>query len=68
MKAKVIANGQPREVELPCTVAQFLAQCGWKPTQVVVECNGNILPRSELATRSVQDNDRLEIIIPVAGG
>jgi thiamine biosynthesis protein ThiS len=65
---KVLVNGQTQEISLPCTVAQFLANHGWKPTQVVVEYNGNILPRSEMEIRAIQDGDKLEIIVPVAGG
>ncbi len=71
MKAKaanLTVNGQVQEVQLPCTVAGFLAERGWKPTQVVVEYNGNVLERNKLATQKLQDGDILEIIIPVAGG
>ena len=43
-------------------------RCGWRPTQVVVEYNGHVLPRSDLVNAELQDGDRLEIIVPVAGG
>ena len=66
--ATVIANGENRLVELPCSVAEFLFRCGWKPTQVVVEHNGNVLARSCLAETQLNDGDSLEIIQPVAGG
>lgn len=66
--ANIAANGERRKVELPCTVATFLKRCGWRSTQVVVEYNGHVLPRSDLAKAELQDGDRLEIIVPVAGG
>jgi thiamine biosynthesis protein ThiS len=67
-RTAVVANGQRQEVKLPCSVADFLGNCGWKPTQVVVEHNGNVLGRGELGQVMLKDGDRLEIIVPVAGG
>jgi thiamine biosynthesis protein ThiS len=64
----IVANGEEKRVNRSCTVAWFLSQCGWKPTQVVVERNGNVLPRNELENFALEDGDRLEVIVPVAGG
>lgn len=64
----IMANGKPQAVRLPCSVAEFLSCCGWKPTQVVVELNGQVLARPDLTTMILSDGDRLEIIVPVAGG
>lgn len=67
-RTAVVANGQRQEVKLPCSVADFLGSCGWKATQVVVEHNGNVLARGDLGQVILKDGDRLEIIVPVAGG
>lgn len=64
----ILANGQRRDVKLPCTVAEFVAACGLKPTQVVVEQNGEVLARGDLPNRQLKHGDRLELIVPVAGG
>jgi thiamine biosynthesis protein ThiS len=64
----IIANGEERQIRVPCSVADFLKNCGWRPTQVVVEHNGNVLPRTKVETVPLQNGDRLEIIQPVAGG
>ena len=66
--ATIIANGQEKQIELPCSVEGFLRLCGWRSTQVVVEHNGTVLSRSTVANVQLQDGDRLEIIQPVAGG
>jgi len=66
--AMIVLNGQPRQVKQPCSVAELLAELGWKPTQVVVERNGNVLPRAEAGATALKDGDQLEIILPVAGG
>ncbi|HUJ09959.1 MAG TPA: sulfur carrier protein ThiS [Verrucomicrobiae bacterium] len=67
-RASIRANGLRQEVDLPCSVADFLASYGWKTTQVVVERNGDVLSRAELGNVMLSDGDRLEIIVPVAGG
>jgi thiamine biosynthesis protein ThiS len=66
--ATVLANGRREEVQLPCTVAGFVAAHGWKATQVVVERNGRVLGRDELGTVMINGGDQLEVIVPVAGG
>ena len=68
VEAQIIANGERSPVPVPCTVAQFLAKYGWRATQVVVEYNGEALPRSQTAQTFLKDGDRLEVIVPVAGG
>src|SRR2546425_610211 len=64
----ILANGTREQVELPCTVAEFVTAHGWKSTQVVIECNGHVLKRDELDRVMLGDGDQLEIIVPVAGG
>jgi len=65
---RIIANGESRQVAEGISVEQFLLDCGWRPTQVVVEQNGNVLPRKNLKSQILRENDRIEIIVPVAGG
>ena len=67
-RATIIANGQRKEIELPCTVVDFLRSCGFTQGQVVVEYNGKILRRNEMESASLKDGDSLEVIAPVAGG
>ena len=66
--AKIIANGIPTEIDQPCRLADWLKQSGWKPTQVVVELNGEVVPRMQLENVNLFEGDRLEVILPVAGG
>jgi thiamine biosynthesis protein ThiS len=67
-EVSIVVNGQIREVVLPFTVAQLLDDMGFKCTQVVVERNGEVLPRAQLPGVFLDEDDRLELIIPVAGG
>lgn len=66
--ARIIANGEEIEVQVLGTVSEFLSGNGLKPTQVVVELNGNVIPREMVSVTKIQDGDRVEVIVPVAGG
>ena len=64
----VIANGQPIQADLPCSIEEFLVARKLPPRSVVVEQNGEAVAPSEFSKRQVCANDRLEIVKVVAGG
>jgi len=64
----IIANGNPVESQLPCTIEQFLLQQKLLPRSVVVEHNGEAVAPSEFSQRQLRGGDRLEIVKIVAGG
>ncbi len=68
MTGTVTANGTECAAALPCTLEAFLAAQQQAPRSVVVELNGEAVPPSEFATRTLTDGDRLEIVRIVAGG
>lgn len=69
MKANtIIANGNPIEASLPCSIEQFLVAQNLLPRSVVVEHNGEAVAPSEFAHRQLKAGDRLEIVKIVAGG
>lgn len=65
---EVTVNGKLESLSAPVTIAQFIESAGWKASQVVVEHNGIVLPRQRLTTIDLADGDRLEVVVPVAGG
>jgi sulfur carrier protein len=65
---QVIANGNPVEAPVPCTLETFLVAQNLLPRSVVVEHNGDAVAPSEFRERQVQAGDRLEIVKIVAGG
>jgi thiamine biosynthesis protein ThiS len=67
-RGSVIANGQPVETKLPCSVEEFLVAQSLLPRSVVVEHNGEAVAPSEFARRQLEEGDRLEIVNIVAGG
>ena len=66
--SQIIANGQPTEAQVPCTIEEFLAARGFRPRSVVVEHNGEAVAPSEFSRRKLKAGDRLEIVKIVAGG
>lgn len=65
---KITANGQPVEVDLPCTIEGFLVAHKQLPKSVVVEHNGEAVAPSEFARRELKAGDQVEIVKIVAGG
>jgi thiamine biosynthesis protein ThiS len=61
-------NGKAQEIRQTCSVLNLLAELGWRPTQVVLEHNGQVIPRSQLESVQLKEGDHVEIILPVAGG
>ncbi len=64
----IVVNGEIRRFSSSLSVTDLLRELGWKPTQVVVERNGEVLPREKVGGVRLEEGDRLEIILPVAGG
>ncbi len=64
----VVANGQPIQSQLPCSIEQFLVTQKLPPRRGVVEHNGEAVSPSEFSRRQLQTGDRLEIVKIVAGG
>ncbi len=67
-KKIIIANGEAIEVNLPCTIEEFLLNNNFLPRNVVIEHNGDAVAPSEFKNRILKEGDRLEIVKIVAGG
>jgi thiamine biosynthesis protein ThiS len=68
MVQDVIVNGEPHRVERGSTVADLLRSLGLEASQVAVERNREIVPRTQHADTSLTPGDRLEIVTFVGGG
>ena len=65
---RVVLNGGSREVADGLGLVALIQQLGLRPGSVVVEHNGEALPRSEMDGVVLADGDRLELVRAVAGG
>lgn len=61
-------NGEALEAPGGLSLEGLLRRCGYEPRLVVVEFNGEILPRSRWPEQVVIAGDRLEIVTIVGGG
>ncbi len=64
----IIANGQPRAIDAGSTVADLLHVCNIEPKYVVVQLEGDIVPRADIAHVILRDGNKLEIVTLVGGG
>ena len=61
-------NGEPRRCPAGLSLDQVLEALGYRPQLVVVEFNGEILPRSRWSEQPVVESDVLEVVTIVGGG
>jgi sulfur carrier protein len=65
---QVRLNGEPIDCPAGLSLLQLLEQRGYRPQLVVVEFNGEILPRARWADQPVREADALEVVTIVGGG
>jgi len=65
---RLTINGDAREIDDHLTLADYLDSLKLKPQMVVVERNGEIVPRGDYAATVLAENDTLELVQMMAGG
>jgi len=65
---QVVANGTAVELDEGATLGDLLGHLGLGAKWVVVERNGEPVPRRETDETLLADGDRLELVRAVAGG
>lgn len=68
---ELIINAQARRLDAVRdggTVAELVAALEMQADRIALECNGEIVPRSEWPATRVHEGDRLEIVHFVGGG
>ncbi|MEI7666499.1 MAG: sulfur carrier protein ThiS [Synechococcaceae cyanobacterium ELA263] len=65
---EIRVNGEARRCRAGLTLVQVLETLGYRPPLVVVEFNGDILPRQRWSTQAVVESDVLEVVTIVGGG
>ncbi|GAB5605240.1 sulfur carrier protein ThiS [Sideroxyarcus sp. TK5] len=61
-------NGAVRQLSQPVSIAALIDELGLAGKRVALERNGEIVPRSQFASQTLQDGDALEIVAAVGGG
>lgn len=65
---KLHINGEEREFPALGSIEALLGQLGIDPRKVAVECNLEIVPKSQYAQTGVAEGDRIEIVHFIGGG
>lgn len=61
-------NGESFSMPAGSTISDLLAVQDLTGKRIAVECNGEIVPRSQHATHDLQPNDAIEIVHAIGGG
>ncbi len=64
----LMVNGEPRRIPAGLRLPQVLEALSYRPQLVVVEFNGEILPRQHWSEQAVGESDVLEVVTIVGGG
>ena len=65
---EIRVNGETASCPEGLNLVQMLEHLGYRPQLVVVEFNGEILPRARWAEQPVREADGLEVVTIVGGG
>jgi sulfur carrier protein len=66
---QLIINGKTRSFEATSfSVANLVTTLELAGKRLAIECNGEIVPRSQFADTQLADGDKLEIVGAVGGG
>ncbi len=68
MSITIQFNGEMKTLAANVSVASLIAELPLAGKRFAVERNGEIVPKSQLASVNVCDGDKLEIVIAVGGG
>lgn len=61
-------NGKKVDLEGPTPLTAYLESEGLLGRQIAVAVNGDVIPRGQHASVTLEDGDRVEIVRPVGGG
>ncbi len=64
----VIVNGQSHQFPHGTSISQLVTALALAGKRIAVECNGEIVPRSQHESTLLREGDLLEIVVAVGGG
>ncbi len=66
---QIVVNGNLKQFEASeMTVAELVSALQFVGKRIAIECNGEIVPKSQYAQSMVKDGDQLEVVGAVGGG
>jgi thiazole synthase len=65
---QITLNGKPHNLEKPINISEFSKILRLEPTQVAIERNREIVPRSLYSDVLLNEGDEVEIVTFIGGG
>ena len=66
--AKIQLNGKNIPIKSKLTIYDSLKKFRLNNKKIAIECNGNIVPKSNYKTKYLKSNDKLEVVHFIGGG
>ncbi len=64
----ILINGETREFVQPIRLSELIDSLGLVGKRVALERNGEIIPRGTFDGQTIENGDRIEIVVAVGGG
>ncbi len=64
----ILINGTPQTFPAKSRFADLMSSLNLTGKRVAIECNGELVPRSQFTERPLTDGDKIEIVVAVGGG
>ena len=64
----ITVNGDKLKIEEDSTIEILLELLNITPVRLAIEINGEVIPRSEILEKVLQEGDILEIVKAIGGG
>ena len=68
MSLTIHLNGHETHLDQVRTVQDLIVHLGYQGKRIAVERNGDIVPRSQHASRALAEGDQVEIVHAIGGG
>jgi len=66
---QILVNGNAKQFEMSAmTIADLVRELKIVGKRIAVECNGEIVPKSQYAESVLKEGDQLEVVGAVGGG
>jgi thiamine biosynthesis protein ThiS len=64
----IILNGENKQIENKTNITQLLQSLDLANKRVAVEINQQLIPRSDFASHTLNEHDKVEIVQAIGGG
>lgn len=66
---QIFVNGHPKQLQVEhMTIADLVSELNIVGKRIAVECNGEIVPKSQYQQSNLKEGDKLEVVGAVGGG